>query len=71
MVSKRSPFGAPDFTLFVATRVRTPIVEHRITNHGLRRQYGIGGQAISLDVTFPHIVSPGVQINQLPVVVAW
>ena len=52
---KPSPFGATNSTPFVATRVRTPIVERRTTNHVLRRQDGIGGQAISLDVTFPHV----------------
>mgnify|MGYP001807558049 CR=1 FL=1 len=30
-------------------------MEHRISNHALRQQYGIGGQAISLDVTFPQV----------------
>ena len=38
---KPSPFGAPAFTPFVAIPDRTPIMEHRISNHVLRPQYGI------------------------------
>ena len=30
-------------------------MEQRIAHYALRRLYGTGGQAISLDVTFPHI----------------
>lgn len=52
---KPSPFGAPNFTPSVDTRVRTPILERRLTSHVLRRHDAVPSvvQLMGLDSTFP------------------